>query len=288
MMRLDAFARYLSRQSGLSLTIFGFALSLVTGIFDYLTGRDISLEPFYLLPIFMVALFAGWPAGLIIAVVSAVVASAVDAIQAGASFHLTVLFWNDVMTLGAFGVTARIGAVLKRALEHEQELARTDDVTGAANRRAFFEAARTEMDRARRYQHPFTVAYLDLDNFKQVNDRFGHSAGDGLLRLVAQVATRDIRANDVIARLGGDEFAVLLPETGGEAARAVMERIQKHLREAVQQTNWPVTFSIGVATFSAPPDNVDNMLRQADDLMYAAKQDGKNTLRHAVVGAPEM
>jgi hypothetical protein len=128
-MRLDAFARYLSRQSGLSLTIFGFALSLVTGMFDYLTGRDISLEPFYLLPIFMVALFAGWPAGLIIAVVSAVVASAVDAIQAGAPFHLTVLFWNDVMTLGAFGVTARIGAVLKRALEHEQELARTDDVT---------------------------------------------------------------------------------------------------------------------------------------------------------------
>ena len=91
-MRLDAFARYLSRQSGLSLTIFGFALSLVTGMFDYLTGRDISLEPFYLLPIFMVALFAGWPAGLIIAVVSAVVASAVDAIQAGAPFHLTVLF----------------------------------------------------------------------------------------------------------------------------------------------------------------------------------------------------
>ncbi len=286
-MRLETLARYLSRQSPRALTAAGIGFNLVTGLADYLAGRDISFEPLYLLPIFLVALFAGGRAGLLTAAAAASVGMAVDVMLARSYAHPVIPFWNGVMTLIASGVTARLGLALRRALAHEQDLARTDDATGAANRRAFFELAGIELSRARRHLRPLTVAYIDLDDFKQINDRFGHSTGDRLLRLVVDVTRREIRTHDLIARLGGDEFAVLLPETGQHAAAVVMGRVQAHLREAMQRNRWPATVSIGVATFAAPPGTVDELLKPADDLMYTAKRGGKNRTQQAVFGDTE-
>lgn len=171
---------------------------------------------------------------------------------------------------------------LRSAVEREQELARTDSLTGLTNRRAFCEMSSGEINRAQRYQRPFTVAYVDIDNFKTVNDRFGHSTGDTLLRVVAHTMKSHSRAVDVIARLGGDEFAILLPETGPDPGRAVSRKLHERLVDAMRQHEWPVTFSIGVVTFIRPPATVDQMIGLVDGLMYAAKNSGKNRIMHKI------
>jgi diguanylate cyclase (GGDEF)-like protein len=120
------------------------------------------------------------------------------------------------MDCGMFLVVVVVLSSLRGAWEREKIHARTDSLTGVSNARAFFEVAAVELARARRYQRPFTIAYLDLDNFKQVNDRFGHEVGDDLLQIVARTLREGSRASDFVARMGGDEFVVLL-ETLGEA-----------------------------------------------------------------------
>jgi diguanylate cyclase (GGDEF)-like protein len=183
-------------------------------------------------------------------------------------------------------VLGYVVATLKSALERADELARTDYLTGAANFRSFAEMVNAELHRARRYARPFTVCYLDVDYFKIVNDRFGHSTGDALLRVIVDTTRSRTRASDVVARLGGDEFAILLPETGYEAAQAVVAKLRESLLEAVRQRGWPVTFSIGVVTCLEPPDSVDALLQAADGLMYSVKNTTKDSVNHVVLGKP--
>jgi len=171
------------------------------------------------------------------------------------------------------------------AYELERRLARSDQLTGAVNRRSFWEAAESELARCRRFRHPFTVIYADLDNFKSVNDQQGHSAGDALLRGVVDTVVRETRAVDVVARLGGDEFAVLLPETGTESGHVVAGRIRASLLKTMAEHGWPVSVSLGVVTCLDPPDTVDGLLQRADDLMYAVKKGGKDGIRHEVLRA---
>jgi diguanylate cyclase (GGDEF)-like protein len=125
-----------------------------------------------------------------------------------------------------------------------------------------------------------------VDDFKQVNDHLGHSAGDRLLRTVADTIRENVRGIDVVARLGGDEFAILMPETDGAAAGVVVRRVRRRLLDAARAGGWPVTFSIGVVTFDTPPASCDEMLQAADDLMYAAKRHGKNAIRQRVAARP--
>ena len=144
-----------------------------------------------------------------------------------------------------------------------------------------------EINRARRYKHPFTMVWIDLDNFKRVNDCFGHTTGDTLLRLVARTIQENIRATDTLARLGGDEFAILLPETGRDVAEVIMQKVQKINLDIMREHGWPVTLSIGVVTFTSSPSTVDETLRIADRLMYAAKNNGKNGVQYQVFGMKE-
>ncbi|MBI3014821.1 MAG: GGDEF domain-containing protein, partial [Candidatus Tectomicrobia bacterium] len=162
-------------------------------------------------------------------------------------------------------------------------LARTDSLTGVINRRYFFELAQRENSRAHRHKQPFTVMFIDLDNFKDVNDVSGHMTGDALLRLVGETMRKNLRQTDIIARLGGDEFAVLLPETGPEpSVHIVMRKLQENLLQVMEKNGWPVTFSIGAVTFLRPPSSVDEMIRLPDDLMYSVKGKGKNMIKYAV------
>ncbi|MFA4915140.1 MAG: GGDEF domain-containing protein [Syntrophales bacterium] len=105
-----------------------------------------------------------------------------------------------------------------------------------------------EIERSQRHKHPFTVTYFDLDNFKTVNDRFGHSMGDNVLCTVVRYAKTHLRKMDIVARLGGDEFAFLLPETDQVQARVAISKIQISLLDEMYRNDWPVTFSIGVLT----------------------------------------
>jgi diguanylate cyclase (GGDEF)-like protein len=150
------------------------------------------------------------------------------------------------------------------------------------NHRAFVEKVATENRRLQRHPNSLTLAYIDLDNFKRVNDHHGHAAGDTLLLSIAQVMTTTVRSTDFVARLGGDEFAILLPDTNSEAAKSVMAKVQEKLLQHLQEQNYRVTFSIGAVTFAAMRDNPAEMIYMADETMYAVKQRGKNGIEYRV------
>jgi diguanylate cyclase (GGDEF)-like protein len=175
-------------------------------------------------------------------------------------------------------------AVLRLAGSRERALARTDHKTGIANERHFFEAAATEVKRARRYNRSLTVALVDVDNFKEVNDRHGHREGDRLLRAVAETLRAGVRSFDLVARVGGDEFALLLPETGCEQARGALRNLTERLRERAGREGWPVSFSIGVITCDGNCCELDGLMGEADRLMYAVKRSGKDGVEFGHVG----
>jgi len=219
-----------------------------------------------------------------ISIASAVIWLITDFTAGHIYVHPAIPYWNMGVRLGTFLILTFLLSALKKGMEHEKELARTDSLTGVANRRYFFELADMEINRARRYKHPFTVVWMDLDNFKTVNDHFGHSTGDALLRSVANTLQKNIRATDIVARLGGDEFAILLPETGPEPAEVITHKIQKVNLDVMEKNEWPVTFSVGVVTFVSPPSTVDEMLKMSDGVMYNAKKEGKNAIKYEIFG----
>jgi diguanylate cyclase (GGDEF)-like protein len=264
------------------------ALLLVSllGIADYLNGTDVSLLIFYVVPVFVAAWYAGRGAGLLACAASGLAWVAVAHATAEHYASPLIAYWNAAVHLGSVVILAHLVASFRRSLKHERELARTDYLTDVFNGRSFAEAAEGEINRARRHGHTFSVAFMDVDDFKLVNDRLGHSAGDRLLMLVADTLRANVREVDVVARLGGDEFAVLMPETDERAAQVVLRRVRRQLLEAARLRGWPVTFSAGLITWVEPPACVDQMLRTADELMYTAKRQGKNSVRHAVSPRP--
>ena len=282
--------RLLENRSRASIVALGVVLALLLGVLDYATGWELSFSVFYLLPVSMVAWYAGrWP-GVAVAAGSAAVWAIANRL-AGQTHDSTFLTgWNALVRLGFFLVVSltltelrRTLAALHAALDREQALARIDSLTGISNARAFYEMAEREVSRAARYAHPLTLAYIDADGFKVVNDRLGHSAGDRVLKAIAQALTAAVRITDVVARLGGDEFAVLFPETGPEAARTALEKLQRALGEAMAAEGVPVTFCIGAVGASRPARTVDELIRQADALMYEVKHAGKNAIRLEVL-----
>jgi diguanylate cyclase (GGDEF)-like protein len=173
---------------------------------------------------------------------------------------------------------------LRQKLGEERELARLDSLTGLANRRAFFELAERARAWANRYHRPLAVVYLDVDNFKQVNDTLGHVVGDTVLIRVAEVLRKNLRAQDAVARLGGDEFAILLPETGAQAVEKVLHKLHNVLHEEMDAQGFKVSFSMGGAAFLDPQLTLQDMIRIADDVMYGVKERGKDDVSVVVMG----
>jgi diguanylate cyclase (GGDEF)-like protein len=276
-MRLKTF---LQRRSASFIFVASLLLVVLLGVLDYLNGPDFSLLIFYAVPVFVAAWYSGRRDGLLVCAASGLTWLAVAYATSGHFSSPFVAYWNAGVRLGFIVLLAHIVAAFKTSLSHEREIARTDYLTGAFNGRSFGEIAAAEIARAQRHAHPFSVAYIDVDDFKQINDRQGHSAGDRLLKAVADALRRNVRGVDTVARIGGDEFAVLMPETDARAAQVVMRRTRRRLLEETRRVGWPVTFSVGVVTFDAPPDSVDALLRAADETMYSAKRGGKNALRH--------
>lgn len=274
--------KFLGKQTKSRLFEVSLLLVLLIGLADYFASPDISLLVFFMLPIFIAVWFVGKRAGVTVSILSGAVWTAIALVNPHPYAHPAIPYWNVATRLGFLLIFANILASLKNVLEHERELARTDHLTGVANRRYFFELAEMEIKRVRRHDRPFTVAYMDIDDFKAVNDRFGHSIGDRLLQTITETIKSNVRDIDTVARLGGDEFVILMPETDIESADTVVGRINRNLLHVVRRNLWPVTFSIGVATWTSAPQTVDEMLRHADMLMYSVKSSGKNRIRHEV------
>lgn len=251
--RLVRLLALLDRMPTWSIALLSCGLIAVLCLVDVVTGYEVSFSIFYLIPVALAAWSGTGRLAVGVSFLAAAAWGAADALSGNSYSNVLIPVWNTAVRLGFFIVVAQTLSNLRLALRRQAELARTDFLTQAANKRAFIELAGQEIERARRYSHPFSIAYLDVDRFKQVNDTLGHAAGDSLLVAVSDTAGRIARSPDVLARLGGDEFALLLVESDPEQTRSAVERVKRALDDAVMAGGWDVGFSIGATTFLTPP-----------------------------------
>jgi diguanylate cyclase (GGDEF)-like protein len=261
-----------------SLTLRAVLPALLVAVVDYATGKQFEVAALYV----AVVMYASWVGGVKFGLLAAAVsASAIIFLGLYQGFPYDSTFYFIVNVVNKVFILAAVALAVSRARRNHVEAigyARTDPLTNLANRRAFEERLVLECHRRNRTGAKIACAYIDVDDFKTVNDTLGHEIGDAVLVAVAQTVTGHLRSTDLAARLGGDEFSVLLPGTGRDEAMTVIGRIRDGLLEAMKDQNWTVTFSIGLAivedSHAAPAD----LLAQADRLMYEAKRGGKNRI----------
>lgn len=276
--------RLLDRIPKASLLALCVLLVAILGFIDIETGYEFSFAIFYLIPIMLAAWYTSRSGAVAISVLAAITWLYSDIASGHVYSYPSTPYWNASTRFGFFLIISYFLTYIRVLLRREAEFSRVDTLTGISNSRHFHEIASTEFQRTLRSRRPITVAYIDLDNFKAVNDTFGHSEGDTLLAIVAATIKKNLRGPDTIARLGGDEFAVLLPESGEEQARQTLERVRNELLGAMRQKDYPVTFSIGSVTCTATCENkacdLDIIIKMADNLMYEVKNSGKNNIRY--------
>lgn len=251
------------------------------GFIDYISGTELRAYPLYFGPVGLLAWHYGRVGATAAAILSATSWVCANAL-AGMRFSSEGMWIaNTAVHATSFLFVGILIATLRRALANERELSRTDSLTRLRNARAFYEDTGPLIALCRRAGRPVTLAYLDLDNFKTVNDRYGHQAGDALLCTVAQAIRGSVRPSDLCARLAGDEFAVLLPELGEGEAAVALERIRGAVNGV--DAGHGTTASLGAVTFLAAFGSLDAMIQRADTLMYAAKAAGGNRVTLEVV-----
>lgn len=253
-------------------------LIAVIGALDYLTGFRLSFAIFYFVPIAVATWYVGERAGALTAFLSFFLSASAGLINAidAADMQLIVL-WNALTPLLLFLVIVALLHKLKMRLQQEQRLARTDHLTGCLNAHAFMPLLQYHFDLAARDGQPVTLAYIDLDDFKSINDTHGHDEGDRVLKLVARVWLESCRRTDLVARLGGDEFCVLLPNTDQSGAASIIAKARNALLAAFRSEHMNVTCSIGAVTFPGETLDTRRAIKAADMLMYRAKNQGKNS-----------
>ena len=257
---------------------------LLVGLLDFVTGYELRLFPLYFLPI----TFGAWRLSRGAAVALALFSTVTWTAANWQATFASPIVWpvNFVAQLVSFGAVGLLVAELRRRLVVEQSLSREDALTSLPNRRAFLERAELLLAVALRAKRPLTFAFLDLDNFKRVNDERGHDEGDRVLAQTAAILRRQCRVSDLVARLGGDEFVILLADTGADAARIPLERVRQAVATSMQESGWPVTLSVGAIGYDLPPSSVEEALQGADALMYRAKEGGKNRVHLEARGEP--
>ena len=258
----------------------GYIIIGVLGIIDTLTGKELDFSLFYVIPILIVTWHTGLGLGIVFSLISALVWLLSDVLSGNVTL-LSIYAWNTLIRLGFFLTIAFLLSRLLTVLEHEREIAHKDYLTGALNSLFFYNVLQMEINRSLRYKNLFTIAYIDLDNIKTVNDEFGHATGDEVLCFVVNQIKNSLRKVDVVARLGGDEFALLMPETNQKSAQVVLSKLQHNILAGMQKNNWPVTLSIGVLTYIDTPPTANEAIKKVDDLMYSVKKSSKNNIKYA-------
>jgi diguanylate cyclase (GGDEF)-like protein len=279
---LDRLLTRLPRWQILAISTGGIA---AVGAVDFLTGYEVSISFFYLAPVATASWYAGRRASVTVAALACISWIFADIGTGHVYHHPAIPFWNALIRFAIFAVNGLLVVTLRDSLFHHRELARTDPLTGILGRRAFEERLEHDLDLARRNQRPLTIAFVDLDDFKVLNDTRGHVVGDQALRATALALQGATRRTDTAARLGGDEFALVLPDTDRKRAGELVARLTSGLEDALGHVAPELTCSIGVITFEDAAPQLEEAVHAADALMYQAKREGKNTVAFRVAAA---
>ncbi len=264
---------------GRGITLIACALLVtVVGYIHVSTGLAYEFHAFFIVPVLAASWLLGTRFGYAMAILAAVEWLIADHMLAKEQSLILPMLFNTAVRLGIFVGGASLVGAIRLILLRESRLAREDALTLLPNRREFYERGRQAFAQAQRQGVPFAAVFIDLDRFKEVNDTLGHEAGDRLLKVVATAMRDHVRISDVPGRLGGDEFALLLPDMKADAVCAYMEKLRRVLLDAMQAEGWPVTFSIGVASYRVTPQDFDVVLREADGLMYEVKHAGRDRI----------
>lgn len=242
------------------------------------TDAEYTFASLALFPILVIAWYGGLAQGLVAGVIAASMWLVAD-LATDRHFSAGWVPWANAATrLATYGLMTALSSRVRQLLDHERQRALRDALTGVRNIRGFLEAGQDEIERAKRYSRPVAAVFIDLDNFKQLNDTRGHRAGDLALQAVAAALVRSVRATDRIGRVGGDEFAVLLPEAPYEAALTTTRKVAAAVNSALEGFP-PVKASVGLAWHASVGGPITELLKEADKMMYEAKQAGGGTVR---------
>lgn len=273
---LTQYFQYLEQKGKAFNVVVGAVCAIAVGAIDALIPNIYNFGFLYLLAIAFTTWFAGKHAGIIMAL-GCTALWAVDRYNG----DIVAYAWNMLSALSIFYIVSMLLTRMRKMWEIERNLSCKDSLTGAMNRRAFAALAEYEMQRAQRECSPLSIAYIDIDDFKKVNDRYGHAKGDVLLKDVVACLAHNIRKTDVLARMGGDEFTVMFPATDQKSVKVVMQKVTEELNQLSKCNNWPTTFSIGVMTCTNGGCALDEIIASADKLMYEVKNTGKNNISYA-------
>jgi len=258
----------------------------VVFLLDRLTAPYFSFTPLYLLPIAAAAWMWGWRVAVATGLVSALAHFAGHSLPRPPETEWIPVAGDSLALLAMFLLFVWFVSWLHERTARALRAARIDTLTGVALRGIFLERGRWELARAARYSRSLTIAYLDIDRFKAVNDRYGHEAGDRVLVTVAGLLQKGVRTFDLVGRLGGDEFALLLPETNAVEAGVLLQRLRAKLAAVTSPDGSQVTLSIGAVTLGDASDvSLETLIARADALMYAVKRASGNGLRQETLGA---
>ncbi len=253
----------------------------------YLSGPHLDYGSIFLLP----SIVAGWYLGLtagILAVGISAAAWVIAAVAAEPAPPMWAVIVNAISRFAVFLMIVGLLARVRKLLERLGEQSRTDALTGIGNRRALLERGQHDMEAAMRNGSPTSLLFMDVDNFKVVNDRFGHATGDQVVREVGGTLAAIVRKTDFAARLGGDEFAVLLNGSNETSARLVAEEIREAVGALFRAKSWPLSLSIGIATAAGGTASFEGLLDASDRAMYSAKESGKDVIvAGPATGGPE-
>ncbi len=258
------------------------ALTLAVYWLNVSTPSTARLAVLYIIPVLLVTWTEGLVWGIVFGLASITLREAVVWDQMPAVAPTQWRIGNAVAYVAVVAVAMAGLQKLRNSQAQLAQLVTQDSLTNVLNARAFADRLGQELERNRRYPRPLALIYLDLDDFKVINDTHGHQTGDAVLRLVADAMRTSVRIADVVGRLGGDEFAVLMPETDAALADAAAKRLVASLRNVFKGTP-NVTASIGVVACTATEASTDDLLRRADQAMYDAKRAGKDRVVQVAV-----
>jgi len=273
--------RFLSSLPGWLVVVVSFALVGVVGTVYYLTGLQFAVSLFYLFPISLVTLYVKRWYGYLLSCVGFDIWMLTDVI--GNHDETVIAILNGLFELTVFFLFVTVLTRLRKFVKEEKIKARIDPLTRLSNRFGFYERSEAEFARAKRNRDAVTVAIIDVDDFKLVNDKYGHATGDLVLETAAETMRNSLRAFDLTARFGGDEFVVLFSVSDVSHADRILTRLHSDMNFDMKINNWPATFSMGAVTIETLPDSVDDMINRADELMYDVKRSGRNRIAHEVV-----